>query len=89
MPRFTAYDGTRLAYHERGDGEPLLCLPGGAGRASAYLGGLAEHRRLVLLDNRGTGESDPPASSRVIPGANPCHSASTHLTCHPNPPRSC
>ncbi|HEX6345397.1 alpha/beta hydrolase [Umezawaea sp.] len=64
MPRFTSYDGTRLAYHERGSGEPLLCLPGGAGRAAAYLGdlgGLSAHRRLVLLDNRGTGDSEAPA----------------------------
>lgn len=64
MPRFTAHDGTRLAYHETGDGPPLLCVPGGAGRASAYLGdlgGLDRHRTLVLLDNRGTGDSDAPA----------------------------
>jgi len=63
MPRFTSHDGTILAYHPRGEGEPLICLPGGAGRASSYpgdLGGLAVHRRLVLLDNRGTGESDEP-----------------------------
>ncbi|MEO6083216.1 MAG: alpha/beta hydrolase [Umezawaea sp.] len=63
MPRFTSYDGTTLTYHLRGEGEPLLCLPGGAGRPSRYLGdlgGLAEHRQLVLLDNRGTGESDHP-----------------------------
>jgi pimeloyl-ACP methyl ester carboxylesterase len=64
MPRFTSYDGTHLAYHRRGDGPPLLCLPGGAGSPSRYLddlGGLSHHRTLVLLDNRGTGESDAPA----------------------------
>jgi len=64
MPRFTSYDGTRLAYHLRGEGPPLLCLPGGAGRPSRYLGdlgGLSRHHQLVLLDNRGTGESDEPA----------------------------
>ncbi|MCT9088706.1 alpha/beta hydrolase [Streptomyces sp. ASQP_92] len=63
MPKFTTYDGTRLAYHLRGEGEPLLCLPGGAMRASAYLGdlgGLAAHRQLVLLDLRGTGDSEIP-----------------------------
>ncbi|MGW7271083.1 alpha/beta fold hydrolase [Streptomyces sp. NPDC054864] len=61
---FTAYDGTELAYHERGEGEPLLCVPGGPMRASAYfgdLGGLTAHRRLVLLDLRGTGDSAVPA----------------------------
>ncbi|MFD0554585.1 alpha/beta fold hydrolase [Streptomyces rectiviolaceus] len=63
MPTFTAYDGTELAYHEKGDGEPLLCVPGGPMRASAYfgdLGGLTAHRRLILLDLRGTGDSAVP-----------------------------
>ncbi|WP_200308882.1 alpha/beta fold hydrolase, partial [Streptomyces adelaidensis] len=64
MPIFTAPDGTRLAHHLRGEGAPLIVLPGGAMRASAYLGdlgGLTAHRRLVLLDLRGTGDSEPPA----------------------------
>lgn len=64
MPTFTAYDGTELAYHEKGEGEPLLCVPGGPMRASAYfgdLGGLTAHRRLILLDLRGTGDSAVPA----------------------------
>ncbi|MFE9927861.1 alpha/beta fold hydrolase [Streptomyces sp. NPDC005533] len=64
MPTFTTYDGTELAYHLQGEGEPLICLPGGAMRASAYLGdlgGLAAGRRLILLDLRGTGDSAIPA----------------------------
>lgn len=64
MGTFSAYDGTTLAYHMVGEGEPLICLPGGAMRASAYLGdlgGLAAHRQLVLLDLRGTGDSAVPA----------------------------
>ncbi|MCX5207178.1 alpha/beta hydrolase [Streptomyces sp. NBC_00237] len=64
MPTFTAPDGTHLAYHLTGTGEPLLCLPGGAMRASEYLGdlgGLSAHRQLVLLDLRGTGASGTPA----------------------------
>jgi pimeloyl-ACP methyl ester carboxylesterase len=64
MPAFTAPDGTRLAYHLRGAGDPLVVLPGGPMRASAYLGdlgGLGRHRRLVLADLRGTGESEVPA----------------------------
>ncbi|WP_171115918.1 MULTISPECIES: alpha/beta hydrolase [Streptomyces] len=63
MPTFNAPDGTRLAYHLRGDGDPLVVLPGGPMRPSAYLGdlgGLAAHRRLVLLDLRGTGDSAVP-----------------------------
>ncbi|MFH8801955.1 alpha/beta fold hydrolase [Streptomyces sp. NPDC017936] len=64
MPTFTAPDGTELAYHLRGEGDPLVVLPGGPMRASRYLGdlgGLAAHRRLVLLDLRGTGDSAAPA----------------------------
>ncbi|MEV7085740.1 alpha/beta hydrolase [Streptomyces sp. NPDC093085] len=64
MPTFTAHDSTLLTCHPAGEGEPLLCLPGGPMRASEYLGdlgGLAAHRRLVRLDLRGTGESAAPA----------------------------
>jgi pimeloyl-ACP methyl ester carboxylesterase len=61
---FHGADGTRLAYHQAGEGDPLICLPGGPMQASAYLGdlgGLSAHRSLVLLDLRGTGESAVPA----------------------------
>jgi proline-specific peptidase len=61
---FDAADGTRLAYHQVGEEDPLICLPGGPMQASAYLGdlgGLSTHRSLVLLDLRGTGESAVPA----------------------------
>jgi pimeloyl-ACP methyl ester carboxylesterase len=64
MPHFSSYDATVLAYHEKGTGQPLLCVPGGPFRASAYLGdlgGLSAHRRLILLDHRGTGDSQTPA----------------------------
>ena len=57
---FYGADGTRLAYHQAGEGEPLICLPGGPMQASAYLGdlgGLSAHRSLAFLDLRGTGES--------------------------------
>ncbi|MFC6085998.1 alpha/beta fold hydrolase [Sphaerisporangium aureirubrum] len=63
MPKFSSYDGTELAYHLRGAGAPLVCLPGGPMRDSVYfgdLGGLSAYRRLVLLDLRGTGESAVP-----------------------------
>lgn len=63
MPAFSAYDGTELAHHVLGDGPPLVCLPGGPMQASAYLGdlgGLAAHRRLIMLDLRGTGDSAEP-----------------------------
>ncbi|MER7892060.1 alpha/beta hydrolase [Micromonospora sp. NPDC094482] len=64
MATFDGADGTRLAYHRTGEGDPLICLPGGPMQASAYLGdlgGLSAHRSLVLLDLRGTGESAVPA----------------------------
>jgi proline iminopeptidase len=64
MPHVSSYDGTRLAYHEKGSGDPLICVPGGPLRASAYLGdlgGLSARRRLILLDHRGTGDSETPA----------------------------
>ncbi|MFM9697469.1 alpha/beta fold hydrolase [Streptomyces europaeiscabiei] len=63
MPTFRAPDGTLLAHRTFGDGPPLVCLPGGPMRASAYLGelgGLSAHRRLVMPDLRGTGESAVP-----------------------------
>jgi len=64
MPTFSADDGTELVYHVLGEGEPLLCVPGGPMRASVYLGdlgGLAAYRQLILLDLRGTGDSATPA----------------------------
>jgi len=64
LSTFSSYDGTRLAYTEVGSGPPLLCVPGGPGRASAYLedlGGLSADRTLVLLDSRATGRSEVPA----------------------------
>lgn len=63
MPTFDTADGTRLAFHQEGEGEPLICIPGGPMQASAYLGnmgGLSGRRSLILLDLRGTGGSDLP-----------------------------
>jgi proline iminopeptidase len=64
MPTFASYDGTELSYRVAGAGPPLVCLPGGPGRAAEYLGdlgGLSASRRLVLLDPRGVGSSADPA----------------------------
>src|SRR4051795_6462841 len=60
---FRAPDGTRLAVHVVGAGPPLVCVPGGPGRASAYLedlAGLSASRTLLRLDMRGTGLSELP-----------------------------
>jgi pimeloyl-ACP methyl ester carboxylesterase len=61
---FAAPGGPRLAYRQLGSGAPLLCQPGGPGRAAAYLedlAGLSASRTLVLLDARGTGGSEAPS----------------------------
>ena len=69
MTSFSSYDGTRLAFTETGSGPHLVCLPGGPGRASAYLedlGGLDAARTLVLLDSRATGRSEVPADPATL-----------------------
>jgi pimeloyl-ACP methyl ester carboxylesterase len=56
-------DGTPIAVHVLGAGEPLVCIPGGPARASAYLedlAGLTAHRTLLRVDLRGTGMSPLP-----------------------------
>jgi proline iminopeptidase len=72
--RVTARDGTQLAIQTlsldgRSDGPPLLCIPGGPGRAAEYLedlGGLSKSRTLLRLDNRGTGSSELPADRESL-----------------------
>jgi proline iminopeptidase len=64
MPQFASYDGTKIGYRILGEGAPVVCLPGGPGRASEYfgdLGGLSKSRQLVMPDTRGTGESEDAA----------------------------
>jgi proline-specific peptidase len=68
MEALTTADGRRLAYRRVGDGPLLLCHPGGPGFDASYLrdlAGLGRTRTLVLLDPRGTGGSDRPASERA------------------------
>jgi pimeloyl-ACP methyl ester carboxylesterase len=58
-----AADGTRLAVHLIGSGPPVVCVPGGPGRASEYLedlGGLSQSHTLLRLDTRGSGQSELP-----------------------------
>lgn len=64
MPAYSAPDGTRLAYHLNGQGSPVVCLPGGPMQDSEYLqdlGALSRSARLILVDHRGTGQSEMPA----------------------------
>lgn len=61
MERFASYDATMLAIRVIGEAErPLLCVPGGPGRAADYLGDLGGLDGLVVLHNRGTEGSDRP-----------------------------
>jgi pimeloyl-ACP methyl ester carboxylesterase len=63
----TTGGGRTLAWREIGAGPPLVCHPGGPGASPAYFGDLPElaaERTLLLLDPRGTGDSDrPPGAS--------------------------
>ncbi|MFJ2094532.1 alpha/beta fold hydrolase [Streptomyces sp. NPDC087901] len=62
MATFSASDGTRLAYRTHGEGDPVVCIPGGPAdsRYLGDLGGLSAHRRLIVPDLRGTGRSAVP-----------------------------
>lgn len=69
MNTFTSYDGATLAYTSLGEGHLLVCIPGGPGRAVAYLenlGGLDAYRNLLLLDPRATGHSEVPADPATL-----------------------
>jgi len=60
MPYFKSDDGARLAFHDQGDGLPLLALAG-LTRDSRDFDYLARHLtgvRLIRLDSRGRGGSD-------------------------------
>ena len=64
MDGLTTRDGRRLAYKRSGSGPTLVCHGGGPGLSAFYLGnlgGLDDRLELVLLDPRGTGDSDRPA----------------------------
>jgi pimeloyl-ACP methyl ester carboxylesterase len=62
--------GVRIAYELLGEGEPLTLVQGlaydrhGFGRLPELL---AEHFRVVLIDNRGVGESDEPDGPYTVP----------------------
>lgn len=68
-----------------GDGPALVCVPGGPGQAVEYLGdlgGLSATRTLILLDNRGTGDSaapTDPATYRVDRIADDVEALRAHL----------
>jgi 3-oxoadipate enol-lactonase len=57
-------DGLKLRYEIRGDGDPLALIMGFSGSSRGwgepFLTGIEKRFRTVLIDNRGTGESDKP-----------------------------
>jgi pimeloyl-ACP methyl ester carboxylesterase len=71
---FTTADGTRLAWHEMGEGPPVLLLHGlfsnaeinwiRYGHAEAIA---ARGRRLIMLDHRAHGQSDKPHEAERYP----------------------
>ncbi|MFD2720190.1 alpha/beta fold hydrolase [Hymenobacter monticola] len=69
FPGFTNHyatvKGVRLHYVEGGSGQPLICLPGWPQTWFSYhpiAAQLAQHYRVIIVDIRGMGTSDKPAS---------------------------
>src|SRR5260370_30032041 len=60
----TTKDGLKIRYEIRGSGDPLALIMGfsGSGRAwgDAFLNNMERRFQTVVIDNRGTGESDKP-----------------------------
>jgi len=66
--KLTTPDGRKLGYRRHGNGPVLVCHPGGPGFSSLYfadLAGLWERFTLILLNPRGTADSDRPKERRA------------------------
>jgi proline-specific peptidase len=64
----TTTGGRKLGYRQMGNGPVLVCHPGGPGFSSLYfadLAGLWERYTLILLNPRGTADSDRPSDRRA------------------------
>ena len=71
MPRFSATDGTSIAYQVDGSGPPLLLVSGQGSDRNTWHGvkdDFCQRHQVITWDHRGTGESDkpeePPYSTR-------------------------
>jgi len=66
--KFATPDGRQLGYRKIGTGPTLICHPGGPGFSSLYfadLAGLWERFTLILLNPRGTADSERPKDRRA------------------------
>ena len=85
VTHFRSYDGAVLGYETVGEGPPLVCVPGGPGRAASYLGdlgGLSRTHTLVRFDLRGVGHSAgefEPTTLRVDKMVNDVEALRQHL----------
>ncbi len=63
-------NGTRLFFKTMGSGDPIVVLHGGPGfdhrQFLPYIWGLAEHHKVILFDQRGTGLSSGPVDVTSI-----------------------
>lgn len=70
MSDITTGSGRRIFYDDLGSGPPLVLLPGMTAQRRGYVSWLAEaladRFRVVSMDNRDTGESDPEANDYDI-----------------------
>jgi len=63
---FTSFDGTRIAYQVKGNGEPVLLVHGfivngeSWKRSALYNDLLNAGYKVIILDQRGNGKSDKP-----------------------------
>lgn len=70
MSKYATSDGVRLAYEERGNGEPLLFVQGLGYDRNGFgplPGLLADDFRVLVFDNRGVGDSDVPDGPYSVP----------------------
>jgi len=68
MPTIQA-NGLNIAYHEQGEGAPLILIRGYANSGALWydqVPDLSAHFRVIAMDNRGTGESDKPEEPYTI-----------------------
>jgi 3-oxoadipate enol-lactonase len=68
--RYASNDGVRLAYDDRGDGDPILFVQGLGYDRNGFgplPGLLANDFRVITFDNRGVGDSDVPEGPYAVP----------------------